>query len=468
MFSTGWRVRALRTLVIVVFALLPASNYTFAQSPEASLYRVFMLNGDVLVSYGEFARVADRVVMSVPLGGSPQNVKLHLVSVPTDQVDWQRTDEYALAVRARRYAETQGEDDYTLLAARVVQALNDIHLTADPKRQLAMAQEARRNLAAWPAANYGYRAADVAQLVERLDEIVAGMGGDAGGTQFDLSLVATATPPTAALLPTPDARASLESAYRAALSAVEPDERIALLRAVEEELASAPKADAWVSPLRIRTASTLAGELNVQRAYAELSIASTDAAVARAERGDVRGLQQLIERALSTDDRLGRRRPNEMSALLAALDARLDQARRVQVAQRAWTLRVDVFRAYQRAIAEPRERLAGFRRRLEQIRARRGPSARDLQRIEIEATMALQELAKTEPPPEMQAAHGLYQAALQMTRNAASIRRKALSSKDTTTLAWDASSAAAGALMLTERAASEVNRLISASSTSPR
>ena len=82
--------------------------------------------------------------------------------------------------------------------------------------------------------------------------------------------------------------------------------------------------------------------------------------------------------------------------------------------------------------------------------------------------MGLHELWKVQPPPEMHAAHGLYQAALQMTRNAASIRRKAVSSKDNTTLAWDASSAAAGALMLAERAAGEVNRLISASSIAPR
>jgi hypothetical protein len=49
---------------------------------------------------------------------------------------------------------------------------------------------------------------------------------------------------------------------------------------------------------------------------------------------------------------------------------------------------------------------------------------------------------------------------LQLTRQAAALRRDAISSKNTT-LAWDASSAAAGALMLAERAADELERLIS-------
>ena len=44
---------------------------------------------------------------------------------------------------------------------------------------------------------------------------------------------------------------------------------------------------------------------------------------------------------------------------------------------------------------------------------------------------------------------------------AATVRQDAISSKNTT-LAWDASSAAAGALMLAERAADELERLISA------
>jgi hypothetical protein len=36
---------------------------------DASLYRIFLRDGSTIVSYGEFARVSDRVVVSLPVGG---------------------------------------------------------------------------------------------------------------------------------------------------------------------------------------------------------------------------------------------------------------------------------------------------------------------------------------------------------------------------------------------------------------
>ena len=464
--------RASLTVLFAVFGMLLAPYMAHAQAADASLFRVFLLNGDTLVSYGEFARVGDRVVVSIPLGDTPETRKLHLVSVPADKVDWPRTDEYAMAVRAKRYAETQGEDDYTMLAARVTTALNDIHLAPDPKRRAAMAEEARRNLAAWPAANYGYRAADVAQLVEMLDGVVAEMRAEAGQSQFDVALVANTLPPAhVPVLPAPDVRETLEAGYRAALAAAEPSERISLLRVLEQELSFAPKSATWAPELRARALAALTGEVKVEHAYADLTKTSLRDAASRAGRGDVRGLQQIIARALLADDRLGRQRTGEMAALLAALDSRLDEATRVYVAQQAFAARVDIFRAYQRTMSATDRQLREFRRQLEQIRARRGTSSRALQRLEIQSTMALQSLDRVKPPPEMQSAHGLYVAALNMTRHAASIRRNALSalsSGHSTSLARDASSAAAGALMLAERAADEVSRLVSASAQSPR
>ena len=41
-----------------------------APAADAVLYRVFLKDGGVLVSYGEFANVADKVVLSMPIGGT--------------------------------------------------------------------------------------------------------------------------------------------------------------------------------------------------------------------------------------------------------------------------------------------------------------------------------------------------------------------------------------------------------------
>ena len=48
------------------------------------------------------------IVMSVPLGGTAAVPDLHLVSIPSDSVDWEKTDAYADSVRAARYAGTRG------------------------------------------------------------------------------------------------------------------------------------------------------------------------------------------------------------------------------------------------------------------------------------------------------------------------------------------------------------------------
>ena len=112
-----------------------------AAAAETVLYRLFLLDGTTLVSYGEFSRVADRVVFSIPVGQVEESPNLQLVSIPESSVDWERTDQYSDAVRAKRYGETRGEEDFALLSGRVIEALNQIALTRDPARRLAMASK---------------------------------------------------------------------------------------------------------------------------------------------------------------------------------------------------------------------------------------------------------------------------------------------------------------------------------------
>src|SRR5829696_499683 len=63
-----------------------------AGNGAAVLYRVFLKDGGVLVSYGEFARVADRVVLSIPIGGTDTAPVLHLISIPEKDIEWERTN----------------------------------------------------------------------------------------------------------------------------------------------------------------------------------------------------------------------------------------------------------------------------------------------------------------------------------------------------------------------------------------
>jgi hypothetical protein len=148
MFSTG----RFRLITCAGFLTLLSAARPFAaaaQPPEATLYRVFLRDGSTIVSYGEFARVGDRVVITLPLGGDQGAPDLQLLSLPADAVDWPRTDAYAESARATKYAQTRGPDDFALLNEAVSRALGDLALTTDPQRKIAMAAEARQNVTRW-------------------------------------------------------------------------------------------------------------------------------------------------------------------------------------------------------------------------------------------------------------------------------------------------------------------------------
>ena len=443
----------LAAILIVLFLTVQG------EAAESVLYRLFLTDGTTLISYGEFSRVADRVVFSIPLGATDGAPALELVSIPQDAVDWDRTDRYSQAVRAKRYAETAGESDFALLSVRVSEALNQITQTSDPGRRLAMAVEARGNLARWPAANFGYRGGDVAQLVAMLDEVISELRVAAGQSSFDVSLVANITPTALPdLLPAPAFRETMEQALVAASTTVEPTERVSLLRAVAAALHEPALEGGWAAALHARASSELAAEVRIDKSYLQLSSSTIATATTRAARGDVNGVRSLLEVVLKADDRLGRRRPQETAGLLALLDLRLDEARRFRLARDAWIVRLDLFRIYRSTIGPALLEVRRLTPLLETIRELAGPEPRLLPRLEQRLVVARQQWAAVTPPIELQGAHELFATAWQMARRAASGRRNAVSSGDMK-LAWEASSAAAGALMLFERAGQELDRL---------
>jgi hypothetical protein len=430
-----------------------------ASAADSVLYRLFLIDGSSLVSYGEFARVGGRVVLSIPVGDIAQSPTLQLVSIPESTVDWERTDQYSNAVRAHRFGETQGERDFAMLSGRVAEALNQIALTDDPKRRLAMAKEARATLARWPSENFGYRAAEVAQLTGMLDEVISELRVASGENSFDLSLVAnTAPPPEVQLLPLPTIRETMEQALVAARATPEPGERISLLRAIGLALNEPPRPGGWAVALRDRASAELAAELKIEKSYADLTSSTAAAAALGASRGDIARVRELLWDVLKADDRLGRRRPQEISALLGVVDMRLDEARRVRLALDAWTLRLDLYKRYRASVEVAVRDLRSATPSLEKIRELAGPAPTLLPRLEQRLVTARLRLAAIEAPPELAPAHAMFTAAFQMANRAASTRRTAVISGNMS-LAWEASSAAAGALLLLDRAGDELDRL---------
>jgi hypothetical protein len=441
----GWLVSA----ACAVLGLLYASTSAFADVPP--LYRLFLRDGATVTSLGEYVRVGERVVVNIPVTGSSNT---RLVSLSADLVDWPRTEKYADSLRAAIYADSRGDADFSALAGEVARELNEIALAAEPSQKLQLAEEARRRLQAWPIEHFGYRAADVAQIVQLVDEAISELRASAGGNQFDLALVANVAATAAVpLLPEPSPDASLQGAFDAAERADDPAERITLLEAIQEALSSpsAPVSVLTASPLRMRVAARLREEREVEIAYARL--ASTAGAVAsrRAAQADVRSVERLIARVRHDDARLGQKRPARVAALLAALQDRLDAARRLQLARDQWSLKIVAFRNYRRAMTDPLRDLQQMSVGLDDIKRLAGPPAMTLPGMSSRTATVVQRLSTIVPPPDLAAVHALVQSAAQMAAQAIGTRMSAVSS-GVMSQAWQASSAAAGALMLMARA----------------
>lgn len=462
--ASGRLLRQACTLLFALFAAVPpasaASQAGVATQSNAVTYRIFLRDGGTIVSYGEFAHVADRVVISIPIGGTDSSPLLHLLTIAEADVDWERTNAYVQAARARRYAETRGEEDFARLTREVADVLQEAGSTDDSARRLALAEAARRRLIDWPAEHHAYRADDVAQMTSWLDQVVSELRLAAGQSSFALSLVAR-TPtqmPAVQLLPAPDFRERAEFGLVAAQKTVDPAERVSLLRAVLDTLQPDAPPGSWMAALHARASADLASELKTDQAYAALTTKTLARADTLAGRANVRALEALVRTVLDEDARLQRSRPSSVTGLLAALDARLDSARRLRLAIDAWELRTALLKTYWSEVRQALDRFLGLRNWLTDVRQLAGPSAGALRRVAYESQYSGHELSKVKPPAEIANAHATLVSACALAARAASMRLDALRSGSMDD-AWQASSAAAGALMLLDQAVLELRRV---------
>jgi len=145
------------TLAAVLTAAGLLARAVFAgAADDATLFRLFFNDGTTLVSYGEYARVGDRVVFSMPVASPDASglVPLHLVNIAADRVDWDRTNRYSDSARAVHYFETQAETDYAALSNDVARTLNEVALAPDAAKRLSLVESARKALAEWPRNHY--------------------------------------------------------------------------------------------------------------------------------------------------------------------------------------------------------------------------------------------------------------------------------------------------------------------------
>jgi hypothetical protein len=452
-------VLALLMLAGAAFFTPPAWATDGPDAAQTTLYRVFLKEGGSLLSFGEVARVDNRVVFSMPTSTSLEAPQLHLVNISAERVDWALTDEYTETVRAARYVALHGEKQYAMLSVEIGQALNDIALTTDPVKRLAIVERARRTLAEWPAFHFDYKSEEIKEMVATLDAVIAELRATAGMPPFDLAFVANTAgaPPRPALLPAPTAGEVIDSTRTAARLAESSAERVSLLSAaltgINREAEALPPSVRVGARREIR--AEIASEQATDRVYQALTADLLKAASARAKAADVRGVQRVLDRIKTEDERLGGKRPDAVLALVAAVEAELNAARELRLARDRWVMRLPELRRYQSIVRGPLERLRALGAPLEDIKALAGSSPDALAGIEQVAREVLEVVSPLTPPEELRDTHAWLVSAAQLAGNAAYIRRDATLTNDIGR-AWDASSAAAGALMLGARARAEL------------
>jgi hypothetical protein len=440
-----------------VAALMLAAARAMA-ADDAVLLRVFLTDGTALVSYGEPARTGDHVVFSMPTAATP-NPPLTLVNLPLSRVDWDRTSRYAANARATRYVQTQADADYAQLSNDVATTLNDVAHARTPAERLAIVERARRTLADWPETHFNFRRTEVQQMLAMLDEAIADLQAATGRGRYTLSLSAFSDPPgpTEPLLPPPTPKEAIEQVLAAARVTDSAADRVSLLStamaSIDRDKASLPAG--WAAATRVETKMQVAAELQFDRSYRALTAQTMAVASQRARMADVRGLERLLQAIPLRDAALGGRRPDAVNALVAAVQAKLDAARRLRLARDRFELRRRVLADYGLAIGTPVALLAQLGPSLEGVKSLSGSSPDTLARMQRTVARILKMATAISPPQELASAHALLISAAQLAGNAANIRQEATLAGDMAR-AWDASSAAAGALMLGARARADI------------
>lgn len=445
----------LRAAGLLCIAALVPSLASGQSATSRVLFRVFLSDGRVLSSYGEWARLDDRVIFSMPAQLSRDPIELHLVTIPSQRVDWPRTEAYAESVRAAAYVANRGDADFAAFSTDVAKVLNDVAKIQDPAARLATAERARQKLADWPGSHYGYRIGEVRDALAVLDEVIAQLRVSMGITRFDLSLSANAplTEPPPPPLPPPTDAELVEQFAAAASIADSPVERISLLqtvmRLIDRAIGVMPAE--WASRMRGAIGSDLDRERRLEKAYDDLRDRTLEEAAKLASRGKMSDLERLRDHVRDEDRRLGGQRAGDVTALLATIDLRTASAIAHRETRKEWERRAPLFRRYRRSTNGAFKAFADALQSLEQIKTMNGPPVTTIASMTRRLNAASRNFKKVMAPNELASAHALIASAWELADNAFRLRLEAVSA-NSVDVAQRASSAAAGALMLYQRA----------------
>jgi len=211
--------------------------------------------------------------------------------------------------------------------------------------------------------------------------------------------------------------------------------------------------------LRRQVERSLRQELTVDRQYASLSQRVVNQAAEYANRAAIGDLEKLAAKIPKEDARLGQKRPEMIQSLNGAVQTQLLAARRLRLLRDQWLLRQTSYRAYQRSVQSQILLLVKSQPMLDSIRRLDGPPPDRLLALRTQLSGGAERLERVRTPEYLRGIHDLLVGTWRFADNATRARVKAIEGGDPAA-AWEASSAAAGALMMLSRVQSEIRTLI--------
>ena len=297
-------------------------------------------------------------------------------------------------------------------------------------------------------------------IVAVVDEAISGLSATAGIRSFDMTLVAMAPPVEIlelAIIPSP--REQVDQIFRVANLTERAADRLALLQSAIVLLDE--DAGAWISTihaaaLRLIAEREIREEIEIDARYSQMARRLITEASRAAARMRIGAVERILKRIPREDTRLGGRRPEVVQALRTSVQAELRAARQLRLLRDRWTLRRSLYREYHRS--SQLLQLVKAQPALEAIRSLEGPPPSTLVALRRRLRGGAERLDRLDVAEKLRPIHGMLIGAWRFAEQAVDTRYDAAQSAHVPT-AWEASSAAAGALILISRVQHEIREL---------
>jgi hypothetical protein len=211
--------------------------------------------------------------------------------------------------------------------------------------------------------------------------------------------------------------------------------------------------------MRASLEARIRADYDIDRKYAKLAEQLTQRASREAARASITGVERAMNRLDREDLKLGRRRPELIDSLRASIEASLSDARRLRLLRDQWVLRQSIYRDYQRQVGSQLLSLVKAQPQLEAIRRLDGPPLDMLQTLQGRLSGGASALERVHVSEDLRSTHSMLVEAWRFAENAANGRADAVATGNVTR-AWEASSAAAGALMLLSQVQKGIQELL--------